>query len=33
VVRHRLLRQAVDAQFLEMLKARLDGSMGSLSAE
>ena len=33
VVRHRLPREAVDAPSLEMLKARLDGSMGSLSAE
>jgi len=27
---HRLLRKAVDAQGVEVLKARLDGALGSL---
>lgn len=28
---HRLPREAVDAPFLEVLKAKLDGALGSLS--
>ena len=28
--RNRLLREAVDASYLEMFKARLDGALGSL---
>jgi len=31
VVRHRLPREAVGAPSLQMLKARLDGALGSLS--